>query len=104
MNGEKLKSKADILDLVENGTDEQLLGAKIKVTDDVELSKAIDDRMAKAVKNNKKAAKAKVQPEIMTEAIADIDAAIVEKTLEAQAVESSDGPLAAEVIKKKLQN
>ena len=102
MNGEKLKSKADILDLVENGTDEQLLGAKIKVTDDVELSKAIDDRMAKAVKNNKKAAKAKVQPEIMTEAIADIDAAIVEKTLEAQAVESSDGPLAAEVIKKEI--
>ena len=102
MNGEKLKSKADILDLVENGTDEQLLGAKIKVSDDAELSKALKTRMEAAVKNNKKAAKAKVQPEIMTEAIADIDAAIVEKTLEAQAVESSDGPLAAEVIKKEI--
>ena len=102
MNGEKLKSKAAILDLVENGTDEQLLGARIKVSDDAELSKALAAKMDAAVKNNKKAAKAKVQPEIMTEAIADIDAAIVEKTLEAQAVESSDGPLAAEVIKKEI--
>ena len=102
VNGEKLKTKKDILDLIENGTDEQLLGAKIKITDDAELSNSLNERMSSAVKNNKNAAKNKVQPAIMTEAIADIDAAIVEKTLEAQTVESSDGPLAAESIKREI--
>ena len=104
LNGEQLKSKEDIINLVEKGTDEQVLGARIKVTDDQELSNSIDARYKDIAKNNKTQAKAKVQPEAITDKIADIEQSIVEKTMEAKTMEDIDGPLAAEGIKKEIES
>lgn len=100
LNGQKLKSKEDIIDLVNNGTDEDLINARIKVTDDQELSNQIDKRYNKIIKTNQEAAKKKVQPQAVTDALKDLDTEIKKKDTEYKKVKESDGVIAAEIVKK----
>ena len=54
INGKTLESKKDIVDLIENGTDAEILAANIEVQNDSDLTKLLDKRLKTAKKANKK--------------------------------------------------
>ena len=77
LNGEKkTKVKAEIEDLVNNGTDEEFANVKVKVSNDPALNDKIQKRRKKIIKENKQVLKEKIQPQKATDLKKKIEAEI----------------------------
>ena len=95
LNGEKKpKVKAEIEDLVDNGTDEEFVNVKVKVSNDSKLNDKIQERRKKIIRNNKEAVKDKIAPKKAEELKAKINKEIKIAEKQLKEVQEKDGDLA----------
>ena len=104
LNGEKkVKVKAEIEDLVDNGTDEEFVNVKVKVSNDPKLNDKIQKRRKKIIKENKQVVKEKIQPQKATDLKNKIKAEIKKTELEIEEIRRVDGDVVAEAAEKRLK-
>ena len=104
LNGEKdVKVKAEIEDLVENGTDEQFVNVKVKVSNDKELNDAIQQRRKKIIKENKQVVKDKIRPQKATDLKRKIELEIKKTKAEIEQIIKTDGEVVAEAAKNRVK-
>ena len=97
------KGGAIIEDMIDNSTDEEFVGMRVKVKNNPPLAEKVQERRKKIIKENKKAVKDKVQPEAVTDAKNDIDFKI--QQLEAQAKELEGEPsVVVEAVKRQIED
>lgn len=104
LNGEKkTKVKAEIEDLVNNGTDEEFANVKVKVSNDPVLNDKIQKRRKKIIKENKQVLKEKIQPQKATDLKKRIEAEIKKTELEVEEIRRVDGDTVAEAAQTRVK-
>ena len=103
LNGEKQSDNSNIVDIVNNSSDEDFVNAKINVSRDESLSKKVNERRKKIIKNNKQAAKEKITPKKAEDLRANIKTEIKKAEKEYKELLKTDGELVAEVKNKEIQ-
>lgn len=103
LNGEKQSDNSNIVDIVNNSSDEDFVNAKINVSRDESLSKKVNERRKKIIKNNKQAVKEKITPKKAEDLRANIKTEIKKAEKEYKELLKTDGELVAEVKNKEIQ-
>ena len=106
IGGKKVKPEeggAIIEDMIDNSTDEEFVGMRVKVKNNKPLADKVQERRKKIIKKNKKVVKDKVQPEAVTDAKKDIDFKI--KQLEDEAKELEGEPsVILEAVERQIED
>lgn len=105
VNGKKVKAregKAVINDMVNNASDEDFAGMRVKIKNDPKLAEEVQERRKKVIQNNKEAVKQKIQPEKATDLKRNIDLELKKAEAELKQIQEIDGEVVAEAAQKRV--
>ena len=105
VNGKKVKAregKAVINDMVNNASDEDFAGMRVKIKNDPKLAEEVQERRKKVIQNNKEAVKQKIQPEKATDLKRNIDLELKKAEAELKQIQETDGEVVAEAAQKRV--
>ena len=106
VNGKKVKAregKAAIKDMVQNASDEDFAGMRVKIKNDPKLAEEIQKRRKKVIQNNKEAVKQKIQPEKATDLKRKIKLEIKKTEAEVEQIRKTDGDVIADAAQKRVK-
>ena len=106
VNGKKVKAregKGAITDMVENSSDEDFAGMRVKIKNDPKLKEKVQERRKKVIQNNKEAVRQKIQPEKVTDLKRKIELEIKKTEAEAKQIRKTDGDVVAEAAEIKVK-
>ena len=106
VNGKKVKAregKGAITDMVENSSDEDFAGMRVKIKNDPKLKEKVQERRKKVIQNNKEAVRQKIQPEKVTDLKRKIELEIKKTEAEAEQIRKTDGDVVAEAAEIKVK-
>lgn len=105
VNGKKVKAregKAVINDMVNNASDEDFAGMRVKIKNDPKLAEEVQERRKKVIQNNKEAVKQKIQPEKATDLKGNIDFELKKAEAELKQIQETEGEVVAEAAQKRV--
>ena len=105
VNGKKVKAregKAVINDMVNNASDEDFAGMRVKIKNDPKLAEEVQERRKKVIQNNKEAVKQKIQPEKAADLKRNIDLELKKAEAELKQIQETDGEVVAEAAQKRV--
>ena len=106
VSGKKVKAregKATINDMVNNASDEDFVGMRVKIKNDPKLEEKVQERRKKVIKNNKEAVKQKIQPEKATDLKRKIELEIKKTEAEVEEIRKTDGDTVAEAAENRVK-
>ena len=106
VNGRKVKPRAGkkvIKDMVENSTDEEFAGLRVKIKNDPKLSEEVQNRRKKIISENKSVLKEKAQPESVSDLNKELDLEIKKAENKLKQVQKTDGGIAAEIFEERIK-
>ena len=106
VSGKKVKAregKATINDMVDNASDEDFVGMRVKIKNDPKLEEKVQERRKKVIKNNKEAVKQKIQPEKATDLKRKIELEIKKTEAEVEEIRKTDGDTVAEAAENRVK-
>jgi len=106
VNGKKVKArdgKTTINDMVDNASDEDFAGMRVKIKNDPKLEEKVQERRKKVIKNNKEAVKQKIQPEKATDLKRKIELEIKKTEAEVEEIRKTDGDTVAEAAENRVK-